>query len=132
LVDPVAEEPEFGVTDTGEFYYLHLADLALQGAREYRNTSRKQEVQQRWMVQSRLHKSENLPLCHEDHVEMHVPQAGTWTEVPRYVCPKGGCSVSYNFRQGYSMLIRRRQYTRRNMTPRIRCPRGTTDVPFWG
>src|SRR5205807_10110001 len=84
------------------------------------------------MVQSRLHKSENLPLCHEDHVEMHVPQAGTWTEVPRYVCPKGGCSVSYNFRQGYSMLIRRRQYTRRNMPPRIRCPRGTTDVPFWG
>jgi len=29
LVDLVAEEPEFVVTDTDEFYYLHLADLAL-------------------------------------------------------------------------------------------------------
>jgi transposase-like protein len=123
----VAQNLELGVPDSQGSYYVHLADLALQSIREGWSTARKQKVRPRHKVWNRVHKSQNLPLCYEHHVDMHVsqirPSVGIRTKIPRYVCPKRGCSVTYNPRQGYSVIIRKREYIAGDMIPRVSCPR---------
>ena len=86
----LAQNPQVGVPDSQGSYYVHLADLALQSIREGRSTPRKQKVRRRHKVWNRVHKSQNLPLCYEHHVDMHVsqirPSAGIRTKIPHYVC----------------------------------------------
>jgi hypothetical protein len=120
-IDPDAKGAELVGTDSKKLYYVQLADVALQGVQENHSTGRKQELHQRRIVWNRVLKSQNLPLCYEHHVEMRVrhihPGAGKAT-----VCPERNCPVSYNSRQGYSIIIGRRE-TEGNMIPRVSCPR---------
>lgn len=125
LVDRIAQEPELLVPDSKDSYYLQLADLALQVIEENHTTRRRYEVGQRTRVWNGVEKREDLPLCYEHHIQMdvsHIPRsAGKLTEVPRYVCPRPGCSVGYTSRRGYFAFIRRRE-DGQNAIPCVKCP----------
>ncbi len=131
LVDPVPQEPELLgeplVPNGKELYYVQLADVALQDLKENHATGPKYEVEQRGRFRNGVHKSKNLrPLCYEHHIAMkpsHLPASKDKpTHIHSYVCPKRGCSVGYNSRQGYFKIIAGRECTERNMTPCVTCP----------
>lgn len=129
LVDPVKEEPELLAPDDWESHrMLQLADVALRHVKENRANVRTHTVQQRRRVWPGVHKNGNLrPLCYDHHIEMefsHIPRnAGRLTHMPCYLCPEPGCSVAYGRREGYFMIIPRREYTERDIMPCVSCPR---------
>ena len=114
------------VPDGKESHYLQLADAALQNPKENHPVGRKHELPQGRRVWNGVQKNNDVrPLCYEHHVEMgfsSVPRgAGKVTQMPCYVCPKPDCFVGYSSRQGYFTIIRRTEYTQRNMTPCVSC-----------
>jgi len=131
LVDPVPHEPELLVEplvpNGKELYYVQLADVALQDLKENHAAGPKHEVEQRRRFRNGVHKSKNLrPLCYEHHIEMkpsHLPPSKDKTpQMHCYFCPKRGCSVGYNSRQGYFKIMAGGECTERNMTPCVSCP----------
>jgi hypothetical protein len=131
LVDPVSHQPEPLVEplvpNGKELYYVELADVALQDLKENHATGSNHEMDERRRLRNGVRKSKNLrPLCYEHHIEMKPSHLPTSKDKPRqmhcYVCPKRGCSVGYNSRQGYFKVTTGRECTERNMTPCVSCP----------
>jgi hypothetical protein len=74
-----------------------------------------------------VHKNGQLrPLCYEHHISMGFKRFVAAPDGPRrmhgYVCPAPGCSVGYNRREGYFMMVPRRAHTERDIIPCVRCP----------
>jgi hypothetical protein len=52
-----------------------------------------------------------------------VATPGERKKVEGYLCPEPGCSVGYNRREGYFMMIPQKEYTERDMIPYVSCRR---------
>ena len=67
------------------------------------------------------------PLCYEHHIRMEfnrfVATPGEEKRIGCYLCPEPGCSVRFNLREGYFMMIRHKEYTERDIIPCVSCPR---------
>jgi len=129
LVAPAKEDPELLVRDQSNSHHLlELADVALGCMKRNRATVRKHMVQQSHRVWRGVHKNVYLrPLCYEHHIDMKFSQIptvpGKLAQVPRYVCPEPSCSVSYDSRKGYFLIIPRGKCTERDVMPCVSCPR---------
>jgi|SRR4029077_4954898 hypothetical protein len=114
------------VLDGDDLYYVYLANVALQGVNGHRAVSSTHEEESGHGVWDSVHKGDLRPLCYEHHIRMEfsqiLPTFGGLKQLAGYFCPATGCSVGYNRRDGYFMMIPRREYTDRDIIPCVSCP----------